>query len=213
MSFVKEVLRGKNLNRAALFSVLEKVFHDEKWLSGAYSVLEIGEEKASHERTYPIGWKRVNSNYKKIDGVDIIIDANERFPIENEKFDGVTMFNVLYLVDDYLNCLKESLRVSKKFVIFNIPLISNIARHPVDMNRFTEDRLISLISILKSSGVKDWRIVPIGGSFSSAVVLVDVYLRFRIIRLPIYLLARMLDKIDLRFGYSCPTQYLVILKK
>jgi len=48
-----------------------------------------------------------------------------------------------------MNCLKESLRVSKRFIMFSIPLISGIARHPKDFNRFTENRLIEIINSLK----------------------------------------------------------------
>jgi hypothetical protein len=136
------------------------------------------------------------------------------FPFKNSEFDGCVFFNVLYLIDNHMNCLKESLRVSKRFIMFNIPLISGIARHPKDFNRFTEDRLIEIINSLKKDfKIEEFKVIPIGGSFSSAVSLTDSYLRFRIIRIPIYLFAILFDKLDKIIKRNCPMQYLVLIKK
>jgi hypothetical protein len=54
--FVKEILRGKTLYRAFLSAGLIKLFQDENWLNDQFSVLELGAEPASHQRTFPKSW-------------------------------------------------------------------------------------------------------------------------------------------------------------
>lgn len=213
MDFLKEIIRGKTLFRAMLLVALKDIFLKDSSLQGPKSVLEIGGQRASHERTYPATWQVTNSNYQKFEKVDIVVDANKLFPLKSGSFDGVTIFNTLYLVDDYMNCLKESLRVSKHFVLFNIPLISLLTPHPVDMNRFTYDRLENMMHSLKNSGLTEYSIIPLGGLFTSATCLLDPFLHFRAVRIPVYILAKILDKVARSSKYRCPSQYLVVMKK
>lgn len=212
--FLKEIIKGKNIGRALLFTSLKDLFGRELWLGGDFSVLELGHISASHQRAYPENWKIKISDYRPSDNLDYIVDINKKFPFKSEFFDGVSFFNVFYLADDYINCLTESLRVSRRFVIFNSPLISGIAKHPTDLNRFTEDKLKDLLEKLKNEQIlKEYKIIPLGGSFSSAVNLIDVYLRYRIIKIPFYLAAILLDKLDKMIKRNCPMQYLVLIKK
>lgn len=213
MDLTKEILKGKTLGRALLFVALRKLIQENSFLQKENSILDIGSQKASHERVYPSSWRLTTSNYRDDLDADIVIDANREFPLAENSYDGVTMFNTLYLVDDYKACLSESLRVARKFVLFNIPLVSGIARHPVDLNRLPFDRLVQVLEAQKSEGLKEYKIIPIGGSFSSAVSLVDVYLRWRVVKLPVYLIARILDRLDKIAKHECPTQYLVLMLK
>jgi len=212
--FYKEIFHGKSLGRAMLFSALIDLFNEEKQLKADLNILEIGAEPASYHRALPGGWKIKNSNYKMIKKTDIIIDAEKNFPLNNNEFDGVIIFNVLYILKNYYNCLSECLRVSKSFILFNVPLICGLVPQPTDYNRFTKEKLISLIDKLKQEQkIKDYRLIPIGGSFSAAIGLIDIYLRFRIIKIPIYLLAIFFDKLDKIFNRDCPNMYLVLIKK
>ncbi len=212
--FLEEILRGKAIGRAMLFIALKKFFEENPWLNNEFLVLELGSEPASHQRALPREWKIRGSNYQLMPGLDLIIDAEKRFPVSNNDFDGVIFFNVLPVIDDYMNCLKESLRVARKFILFNIPLISGTARHPKDFSRFPQDRLLAILDNLKKDFlISEYQIIPIGGSFSSAIHLIDPYLKFRIIRVPIYLLAILLDKLDMVIKRSCPLQYLVLIRK
>lgn len=209
--FLKEILRGKTIGRAMLFATLKELFEKEKWLNDGFKVLELGSEPASHQRAFPKFWQLKKSNYQPMEGIELIVNAEETFPFKDGEFDGTVFFNVLSVINNYLVCLEESLRVAKKFVMFNIPLISGIARHPGDFNRFPEDRLIEILENL--GGIKNSKIISIGGSFSSAVGLIDAYLKFRIIRIPIYLIAFLLDRLDKFINRQCPTQYLVLIRK
>lgn len=211
--FFREILKGKTASRALLFAALTDLFEKEKWLNGNFSVLEIGGEPASHHRAFPKAWKITASNYLPKAGIEVIIDAGEKFPLKDGGFDGTVFFNVLYIIKNYENCLKESLRVSGKFIIFNSPLIAGIMSHPNDFNRFTEDRLCQILELLKKESVFEYRIIPLGGSFSSAANVLWPYLRFRIISVPVFSAAFFLDKLDKILKYRCPAQYLVLIKK
>jgi hypothetical protein len=212
--FFKEIIRGKTIGRALLFASLKELFATDSWLNDNYLVLEIGSESASHQRALPKKWNLKKSNYIKMPDSDYVVNAEDKFPFSDKEFDGVVIFNVLSVLNNYYQALIESLRVSKKFVIFNIPLISGIARHPKDFNRFTEDRLFDLLNGLrKEIKLNDFKIIPIGGSFSSAVSLIDTFLKFRIIRIPLYLLAILFDRLDHVIKRQCPMQYLVLIRK
>jgi hypothetical protein len=211
--FFSEIAKGKVMNRALAFVHVKTLIENNPWMAEAMDVIEIGSSAASHQRCFPSSWKVMHSNYIPMSGCTYIIDGNKPFLIDDNAVDGVVFFNVLYAITDYINCLEESLRISKSFVFFNIPLVSGIARHPVDMNRFTIDKLLDIFSVLQKRYAFDYTIISVGGSFSSAVTLIDPFLKFRIIRLPVYVTAILFDKLDKIINRSCPQQYIVLLKK
>jgi len=208
--FLKEVVKGKTIGRATLSATFKDVLEKNNWLNQDFNVLELGSESASHQRVFLKKWKVFKSNVGNIGKPDYIFDANEKFPLESNKFDGVICFNTLYAIENQENCLKESLRISKKFVIFNAPLISGLAPHPHDFHRYARQGLEKL---LKDMGIRSYKIVSVGGSFSSGLSLIDNYLRYRIIRIPFYLLAIFLDNLDRVTRRECPIQYIVVIKK
>jgi len=211
---VKEMNMGKTLARALLSASLNRLFSEDAELSKSAKILEIGGQPASHQRYMPPAWQLTLSNYKMLAGVDLIIDAEKEFPSDIGEFDGVVCFNALYIIKDYFNCFSESLKLAKKFVIFNIPLIQALVPEPNDFTRLTEDRINDLIEeLMKSHKIAGARIIPVGGSFSAAVSLIDPYLKFRVLRLPFYLSAVALDKLDSKIGRRSPIMYLVVIKK
>jgi hypothetical protein len=210
--FFREVMNDKRLGRADLFCGLRDLWESNFIYQEAKSILELGYSRASHERTYLKNWKILKTNFFLGDGVDFFIDANKPFPLEDKFVDGVVFFQVFYLVDDYLNCLSECMRVSKKFVVFNVPLLASLAPHPHDFNRFTPDRIRSVMSKLQEQHNFSFEIIPLGGSFSSVVSIIDPYLRWRILRVPIYLIAKLLDKLDKLAKRQSPYQYLVSIR-
>lgn len=211
--FFEEIIRGKSIGRAMVFERLKLLFREENWLNNQFRVLELGSEPASHQRALPEKWRIESSNYKSANGINYLVDIEKKFPFFDKEFDGTIFFNVLYLADDYENCLREALRISDKFLLFNVPLISGLAPHPVDLNRFTEGGMIKILEKFRQQFGFDYSIMSIGGTFSSAVSLIDPYLKFRIIKAPVYVLALWADRLDKMFGHQCPTQYLVFIKK
>lgn len=213
-NIIKEILSDKSLARSLVNVAFARIIQEKTWLSKSMRILELGAESASHQKFFPKGWQLYPSNYKKKSEPGLIIDAENKFPLADDEFSGVVCLNTIYVINDYVNCFSESLRVAENFILFHVPLIQAIIPHPFDFTRLTEDRLVSLIGELKAKfKIEEFDIVPIGGSFSSAVSLIDPYLRFRILRLPIYLVAIFLDHLDKIIKRKCPMMYLILIKK
>lgn len=205
---------GRSIFRASLVGELQALIERHRWLEGASTVLELGYERASHEDAYPPSWKLLHCNYRSMHDIDCVFDADRRFPFIDQAVDGTVLFNTLAMIEDFMNTLRESLRVSKRFVIFNVPLISALTPHPGDFNRFTASRIDRIIDGLAADfAVRSRDVTPIGGSFSSALVAVAPYLKWWAVRVPVNLLALVLDRLDRRIGRQCPMQYLVLLEK
>ncbi len=128
-------------------------------------------------------------------------------------FDGVAFFNVIQALREYERCLAESIRVARRFVLLNSIHVSNIARHPRDYNRLTEDRLAATLDEIGRAVPIEYRILPLGGAFTSAVSLIDPYLRFRLFRFVANCTAAVLDRLDRLARWEAPLQYLVWVKK
>ncbi len=212
-TFLRESFRGKTIGRILLFSALLDLFSRDRFLQEAYTVLELGSAIASHQRAFPSSWRMTYSNYVHVTPPALCIDVTRPFSLPSGAYGGVVAFNLLYAIDDYMHCLSESLRVAKYFVLFNIPVVSGLAPHPNDFNRFTIDRLRTICSHFSSSLGIQYEIIPFGGSWSSAVSCIDVYLRFRIVKIPFYALAFFLDRCDAWISRDCPLQYVVLMKK
>ena len=211
---IKEILNGKSLARSLVNAFFAEIIKEKTWLSKDMRVLELGAESASHQKFFPKEWRLYSSNYKKISESDMIIDAENKFPLADNEFNGVVCLNTVYAIKNYNNCFSESLRVAENFILFHAPLIQAIIPHPLDFTRLTEDGIKSLIGELKAKfKVEEFEIMPVGGSFSSAVSLIDPYLKFRILRLPVYLTAIFLDRLDKIIKRKCPMMYLILIKK
>jgi hypothetical protein len=77
--FIKEIFKGKTIGRALLFATLKEFFDNEKWLNDKFSVLELGAEPASHQRTFPKSWRVKKSNYIEMKDIDFVVDAEKTF--------------------------------------------------------------------------------------------------------------------------------------
>lgn len=211
---IMEIIRGKSLARALVNISFADAIQERPWLLGDMKILEIGAEAASHQKFCPKTWKIQASNYKQITDKDLVINAEDKFPVPDNAYNGVICLNTLYVINDYANCFSESLRVADRFALFHVPLIQAIVPHPHDFTRLTEDRLVSLSSVLsKDHRIDDFEIIPVGGSFSSAVSLIDPFLKYRILRLPVSLVALLLDNLDKVVKRKCPLLYMVLIKK
>lgn len=211
LPFFKEIWMGKSVSRALQFSFLSTFFKSSEF-DRAIEVLELGSQPSSHMRTYPKSWTVRSSNISSIKGIelDYILDANQSLPFEGKTFDGVIAMGVFYTLEDPMFTITECLRVSKYFLLFSVPHISAIARDPLDLHRYTEDGIRSIIK--KISNSTSCNIVPIGGTFTSALSLVEPFLRFRVIKVFLGSMAFFLDKLDKITGRSVPIFYLVLIK-
>jgi hypothetical protein len=220
-NFWKEVLLGKTFWRATLFEFSANFFKDKGDLNDENNVLELGGTvSSSHQRTFPIKWKMEYCDY--VDGVGrdgnkmkYVFDANEIFPIEDDKYDGCVAYNTFPNIKDMPHGIKEMLRISRKFIIFTVPFVAPHGHHPYDWNRWTEDGAKYFCEQLKKDGLaKDYKVLPIAGLFGCIANLLDLMNKFIITRLPIYVICRLGDRfISPRIKTTCPMQFLVYIQK
>lgn len=206
-----EVLRGKNLSRILLMGALKHLFKINPVLQESHSVLEIGYAPSSHHRVYPAAWKVEGANYVAGSGVTHVFDANQAFPISDGAFDGVVFMNVLPVIRNDDTLISEAVRCARKFVLFNVPLISGIARHPADYHRYTQDRLEALLE--EQQVLSRSHVFRVGASFTSAWSLIDPLLKWRLIRLLAYPAAILLDAADRTRDRECPMHYMCLILK
>ena len=213
-SFFRELARGKSTSRSLLVAALAELFRRRPDLSGSFSVLELGSEPASHQRIFPSAWRITRANLAEGRGADPIFDANRPFPFPDGSFDAVVFFNTLYAIESYAGCVREAVRISRRFILFNAPHIAAFAPHPSDHHRFTVTELSALCDgLVRADRRIRYGIIPVGGSFTAAMSVIDPYFIFRIFRIPPALMAAILDLWDRHVGRSCPVQHLVLIEK
>lgn len=130
-------------------------------------ILDIGGSKKSgyHELikgSHKITTVNIDPGYD----CDMVFDIQNRFPIDDNKFDAVMAINVLEHIYDFHNVFREVYRVLSKggrFILFT-PFIHHIHGSPDDYFRYTKSALIKLLS---ENGYLDIKIEELGfGLFS-----------------------------------------------
>lgn len=211
--FMREIVRGKSISRALLFSHLAGFFQDHPAYVRPASVLELGSEPASHQRAFPRNWLIVRANMTGYPAMDINFDLEGPFPCMDGSYDGVVAFNTLYAIRNFPACIGECVRVARSFVVFNMPHVGAYAPHPRDFHRSTKESLSAILDPLRERGdIADFRIMPLGGSFTSAFSLIEPYFKWRIFRVPLGMAAVFLDRLDGMFVRECPIQHLVLIR-
>ncbi len=104
----------------------------------------------------------INESY----GIDIIFDAEERWPFTDEEFSGVLLMNILEHLYSYRMAVDESYRVLRKggVVAGVVPFMFNVHGSPSDYFRYTR---FSLERIFKDAGFQEVKVSSLGtGAFS-----------------------------------------------
>lgn len=131
MHKTKSFLRREQYKRLAKLSI-----------DGA--ILDVGGSKTSgyHEliggtHTYTVG--NINPDY----GIDILFDAEDTWPFEQESFEGVLFVNLLEHLYKHDAALKESFRVLKRGGVIAgvVPFMINIHASPHDYFRYSRATL------------------------------------------------------------------------
>ena len=165
-------------------------------LSG--DVLDLGGTKEARYRELFKGWKSITS--ANIGGErDIDCDLEQKFPIEDAKYDGVLLINTLEHVFDTKNVLSESFRVLKSGgkIVIAVPFLIPVHPSPRDHWRFTRDTLERL---LRDEHFTDIDIKETGdGPFAAAATMVHNALHFSLLRSLVFAFARICDAILHRF--------------
>lgn len=203
------VYRGKTLRRI----VFNEWFATEcASLSG--TILDLGgSTRASMERWIPPGTKLISTDIKKGDGV-VFADLNAELPFDTASVDAVTLFNVLYILEDPEKTLREIRRVLKDGgrLYLSVPLIAPEIPEPHDYVRWTYEGLERLFA---QAGFSSWSIHRSGGRASSAVVILHPLFHFNTVRLVAFSLALLIDRLVRKYDarHPSPHSYFCILTK
>ena len=209
--FIRQIFSGKSIYRI-LFN--KEVSIHCAGLKGSGLDLA-GSREASYYRFLPANIEVVKGNITTKGGVDKQIDFNVSLPFGNESFDFVLFFNAIYIAEDPVLILKEISRVLKPGgkLFLASPFISNEMPEPHDYQRFTSEGLNKLFSPLFFSS---WIIYNFGERFSSSSYLLHPVFYFNIVRLTVYSLALIGDRLipkGWRRNYPTPLGYFVVAKK
>jgi len=139
-----------------------------------------------------------------------------RLPYSAGDFKSAIFMNAAYAFADPLSVLREIWRVLEVngTALMSFPLVFPYTPEPHDFYRFTDEGVRRVCS---DAGFAITAMRPIGGRWSSAVYLIEPFLRPRLLfAVPISLIALLLDRITYFFFPAVPTApigYLVVLKK
>ena len=140
----------------------------------------------------------------------INVDLEKKLNIPDEKFDTVLLFNVLEHINNYKNLIIEISRITKKNgnVEIFVPFMHRYHEDPEDIMRPTHKYLEKII--LKS-GLKIEKIIVIGaGPLSVVSEIVLKYFKFSLLKIPIFFILIIIDKIIKYFSKDFNTYYLGI---
>jgi len=210
--FIKEVFTGKSLGRILFNWQVQKQCQN---LEGISIDLAAG-SNPSYYRYWGLNKNKViKVDYKQKEGIDIVVDLNQILPFKDNYADNIFLFNVIYIIKEPKNLLKEIYRVLKSggTLFFNSPFINNEAPEPNDYFRLTSQGLNNL---LRESGFSNFKIIPLGERFTAGVNLWHSFFIFNFIRFFVFTKALLLDKLipkKIKKLHPCPILYFVIVKK
>lgn len=158
-------------------------------------ILDLGGSRKSGYHKFIGGDHKIDvANIKSEEGVDLIFDAEKKFPIKDETYDAIVCLNVLEHIFDYQNAVDESFRVLKKegIMIGSTPFMQIIHGSPDDYFRYTKS---ALQKIFKKAGFGEVEVRELGtGVFGVIYELLAGPLVFDFIR-KIFSNVTLLDKL------------------
>ena len=121
------------------------------------------------------------------------IDMNVPLPFPDASFDGVFLFNALYIVDDPKRLAQEVHRVLKPGGVWLTlsPFVANEMPEPHDYLRFTKEGLERLC---RRGGFTEITIERLGERASAATHLMHPFFLFNIVRALVFPVGVLLDK-------------------
>ncbi len=211
LDFIQQVFKGKSIYRILFNWQVEKHCHS---LAGEVLDLAAG-AGASYQRYLPKGLKVTKTDFYAGHKPDKVIDFNQPLPFEDETIENAFLFNAVNLARESKELFSEIhriLRPSGRFFMSSLFLANEVAE-PHDYLRYGYD---GLMKDLKTAGFSSIKIVRIGERFTAAAYLLHPCWLFNFIRLVVYSLALIFDKLipkKLRKKSPCPIGYFLTIIK
>lgn len=112
------------------------------------TILDLGGNLNSEYHSLIKGENNVTTvNLDNVYGSDLVFSIEEKFPIENSKFDAVLCMNVLEHIYNFDNVVSETFRVLKKggYFVFAVPFMHHIHGSPDDYFRYTRSAILKML--------------------------------------------------------------------
>lgn len=189
-----------------------QVFEHCRNLNGV--IIDLGSGKnPSYYKYWSIGpskFIRVDIDAKE--KPDIVADLNKTpLPFRDNFADVILLFSVIYILEEPKEFMREIFRVLKKGgkLCLYSPFIFNESREPKDYLRFTSQ---GLERVLRKAGFSQYRLIPVGGRFTSALYLSEKIFLLKTIKIILRIMALFLDQIypkKLKAFHPCPIGYFI----
>lgn len=142
-------------------------------------------------------------DHKKGSPIDFEKDA---LPYASDAFDTVIILNVLEHVYHYPHLTAEVARILKRggTLVGYTPFLVRYHPDPHDFFRYTNE---ALERILREAGLQSIRVMPVGEGPFTAAVNIFVLSIPRVVRIPLALLALVLDRVFIRVRPHARTTY------
>ncbi|MGB2580552.1 MAG: methyltransferase domain-containing protein [Minisyncoccia bacterium] len=209
--FVRQIFAGKTIWR---ISFNQYVKTKCSMLSGKVLDLASG-GTPSYSKYLPQNIELVRTDSIEKDGVERCVDFNKPLPFTDNEFDSVLFFNALYIAEDRIATLKEIRRILNVggILYLSMPFIFAEIPEPVDYCRLTYQ---GLEKELREAGFSHVKILRFGERFTSAANLLHPFFIFNTIRLVVYVLSIILDRMTpqtLKNNHPAPLGYFCIAPK
>jgi SAM-dependent methyltransferase len=214
----RETLRGKTIGRILLNWALQE--HAAQIRAAASSGLWLdlaGGQSPSYHRV--LGLPSANICPVMVDihapgCPGVVADLNRPLPFREASAAVVVLLNALYIFPDPQSVLRDTARVLKPGGLLTLvaPLVFDENPEPHDYWRFTSEGLRLMLNPASLSGVE---LTAIGERWTSAASLLTPFLRPKLVRAVVYLLADWLDSLTSRHFrlQPCPMAYLALARK
>lgn len=218
LALLKWIWRRKTLTRAMLNTRLS----DEPTLEGL--VLDLGGGgEPTYKRLLNISGYFVNMDRIAEAGPTVVGDLESPYPFVTGCADTVILFNTLEHVYDYQHVVSEMHRVLKPGgrALIYVPFIFPVHVHQTEkflVNDYFRYTLSALERIFAKAGFTGIDIEPMGGLFFAIAEFLGIILRWRVIRLPVFLFCMLLERLYsiCKPGVSAqryPLAYFVVAQK
>lgn len=211
LDFIQQTIKGRTLYRI-LFQ--QEVFHAQNFVTG--KVLDIGSGgKPSYEKYLPKNIEYIKTDYREKDGIDKVVNFNDRLPFEAGTIDTVFLFHNLYIANDPKATLAEVNRVLKKggHVLISNPFGVNVMAEPNDFGRLTKQGLDKLLAEAEFEVIK---VKQIGDRFSVIAYALHAFFLIWPIRIIFNSVALVCDKLipsGMRKNHPFPLGYFYVARK
>lgn len=210
-NFFKETMSGKTLYRV-IFQ--QAVYNSSRYIKG--KVLDIGSGgNPSYKKYLPKDIDYIKTDFVQKDGVDQILDFNQKFPFEDASLDTIFLFHNLYIAEDPSHVLSEAKRVLREggYLLISSPFGTNIMPEPHDYNRFTKEGLDNLV---RKVGFKIEEFMALGDRFSVIANTLHAFFLIWPIRIVFNFLAVFCDKLipsGMKRNHPFPLGYFYVIRK